>query len=392
MPDSIPDTSPKPDVSASHGVILSAIALLCIGVVMVHSAGLSIGASGTGAPWLTIQSRPVVYALLAVAAMFTVWMLPAGWLRGFLFRIGPLTPLLMLGAVLCVYVPGLGHEEKGALRWIKAPGMELTAQPSEIAKWAIGVFVAWYAVRFSGRLRLFWKGLLPALAAIGLIALLVAVEDLGTGVIIAATGSLLLVAGGARITHFLMMAPIGIGALAALILTSDYRVRRIGAFADPYADPEGSGFHIIQSLVAIAHGGPSGRGLGFGLQKFGYLPEDRTDFLFSVICEELGLIGAAGVISLYLVMLWCGYLIVRGLPDRFSALVATGVLVTIAGQATMNLFVVTGLAPTKGIALPLLSAGGTGWVLTGASLGLLACFAQLSKSVHDAPAHELSSA
>lgn len=367
-------------------MILSAIALLCIGVVMVHSAGLSVGASGTDAPWLTIQSRPVVYALLAVGAMFTVWMLPAEWLRRFLFRIGPLTPLMMLGAVLCVYVPGFGHEEKGALRWVKAPGIELTAQPSEIAKWAIAIFVAWYAVRFSGRLKLFWKGLLPALAAIGLIALIVAIEDLGTGVIIAATGSLLLIAGGARITHFLMMAPVGIGALAALILTSDYRVRRLGAFADPYADPEGSGFHIIQSLVAIANGGPSGRGLGFGLQKFGYLPEDRTDFLFSVICEELGLVGAAGVISLYLVMLWCGYLIVRTLPDRFSALVATSVLVTIAGQATMNLFVVTGLAPTKGIALPLLSAGGTGWVLTGASLGLLACFAQLGKRVdHESP-------
>jgi len=160
-------------------------------------------------------------------------------------------------------------------------------------------------------------------------------------------------------------------ALAGLILANPYRMERVTAFLDPYADPQGAGYHMIQSMAAIAGGAGAGRGLGHGLQKFGYLPEDRTDFVFAVIGEELGIAGAGMVIALYVILVWACLAIVRAERRPALQLVGLGIAATVGLQALMNLVVVTGLAPTKGIALPLVSAGGTGWLLTSAALGLL---------------------
>src|SRR5690606_35189244 len=196
-------------------------------------------------------------------------------------------------------------------------------------------------------------------------------EDLGTGVLIAMAGGIVLLAAGARVLHFAMFIPPAIGLVIVAIITSPYRVERILTFLDPYADPQGSGYHMIQSMLAVAGGEGFGRGLGHGLQKFGYLPEDRTDFLFAVLCEELGIAGAAAVVALYAGMLWAGLMVIRGEGDGMLKLAALGVLSTVGMQALINLAVVTGLGPTKGIALTLVSAGGTGWILTAASLGLV---------------------
>ncbi|MFW6033482.1 MAG: FtsW/RodA/SpoVE family cell cycle protein, partial [Phycisphaeraceae bacterium] len=147
---------------------------------------------------------------------------------------------------------------------------------------------------------------------------------------------------------------------------------RLTAFRDPWADPAGAGYHAIQSMVTIAQGGLTGRGVGNGIQKFGYVPEDTTDFIFSIVCEELGLAGAGLVVGLYLVILWVGLGIVRDCRDTFARLVGLGVLLTVGLQVTVNVAVVTVVVPTKGIALPLVSSGGTGWVLTAFALGLLA--------------------
>jgi len=163
----------------------------------------------------------------------------------------------------------------------------------------------------------------------------------------------------------------GLAAVGLAILASPYRVARLTAFLDPYADPQGTGYHMIQSMGAVAGGGFFGRGLGHGLQKFGYLPEDRTDFLFAIICEELGTPGAALVVFLFAGLLLAGLAIVRREPDRLLRLMGVGVITTVGLQAVINLAVVTGLGPTKGIALPLVSSGGTGWILTAFSLGLL---------------------
>jgi cell division protein FtsW len=168
-----------------------------------------------------------------------------------------------------------------------------------------------------------------------------------------------------------MAVPVMVAGVVAAIITSPYRVKRILAFLDPYDDPKGIGYHTIQSLLAIANGGGFGRGLGHGLQKFGYLPEDRTDFIFAVICEELGVAGAALVMGLFGTLVWTGFTIMQRETNAMLRLVTMGVIATVGTQAVINLLVVTGMAPTKGIALPLLSYGGTGWILTAFSLGLV---------------------
>ena len=364
---------------AADVLVTAAFALLCLGVLFVNSAGMSVAvpnADGVLPDPVTFKaillSRSTLYMVLALMAMAISASIPLGGM-GRSSRSIAWIPVLWPAAILLlisVYVPGLGHEANGSHRWITLPA-GLTFQPSEVAKWVSVVVLAWYGRMYAERLDTFFKGLLPALIVLGSLTVIVTLEDLGTGVLIATAGAIVLVAAGARIWHFVFLAPIGIVGVLAALVASPYRLERLRAFVDPFEDPDGTGYHIIQSLVAIANGKGFGRGLGFGLQKFGYLPEDRTDFLFAVVCEELGVAGAAIVLVLYATLIAAAFTIMRRQVDPFRKLLALGITSTIAVQALMNLMVVTGLAPTKGIALPLMSSGGTGWILTGGALGML---------------------
>lgn len=373
-----------------HAVLLCVLALLTVGVVMVNSADMSIDPKEAITPESIILSRSTAYMGLAMAAMIFVSLLPIRRLAlpfcdrpaapptSFFDAVRSLKPLwLAVLALLFIlsltYFPVIGKEVNHSHRWIGIPTAKagLSIQPSEIAKWALVGVMAWYGVSRAAVIHRFWTGLLPAMAAMGIISVAVVKEDLGTGALLALVACIVLIAAGARLLHFALMAPIGLAGIAAAVIVSPYRVRRLTAFLDPYADPEGRGYHMIQSMISVANGKVFGRGLGFGLQKFGYLPEDRTDFLFAVICEELGLAGAAVVICLYGALLWSGLVIIRREQNPLFKLVALGIVATVGLQAVINLAVVTGLGPTKGIALPMLSSGGTGWILTAASLGLL---------------------
>jgi cell division protein FtsW len=370
-------------------VALCVFALLTIGVVMVSSAGMKVGpvdGPDQHLPVMTAQqiifSRSTCYMLLAIAAMGCGALVPVRRLAG-VAQGSPEQALkgVALGCaalvVICglVYVPHLSRHMNGSHRWIELPvpglGDALSVQPSEIAKWGMIGLMAWYITARSRMLEEFWRGLVPALIAIGAVAGFIVLEDLGTGVLIAMVACLMLLAGGARVRYFAMAVPIGLAGVAGAILMSPYRVKRVLAFMDPYADPQGIGYHTIQSLVAVAGGGGFGRGLGHGLQKFGYLPEDRTDFLFAIICEELGIAGAGLVMALFGTLTWAGFTIMRREREPVLRLLTLGIVATVGLQAIINLAVVTGLAPTKGIALPLLSSGGTGWIMTAFSLGLL---------------------
>ncbi|MEM1423773.1 MAG: putative peptidoglycan glycosyltransferase FtsW, partial [Planctomycetota bacterium] len=345
----------------------------CTGVVMVASAGMTIGSGEPVTISSIILSRATAYAAIAFGLLLLVGQLPLrrfcrpGLWQGLI----PLLYPISLVCLLLVYVPGVGRTVKGAARWVDLPGVAIGFQPSEVAKWCTILVMAWWGVRKGASLRRFTTGLLPPLIALGIVSAIVTLEDLGTGVLIACAGTAVLVAAGARVWQLALLAPIGVAGVALALLVEPYRLRRLDAFTNPFEDPQGAGYHIIQSLVAISNGDVFGRGLGFGLQKFGYLPEDRTDFLFAIICEELGIAGAIGVMGMYALLLCSGLVIVARTRLRLLQLAGVGVLATVGGQTLMNLFVVTGLAPTKGIALPLLSAGGTGWMLTAASLGLL---------------------
>lgn len=278
------------------------------------------------------------------------------------------------------YIPGLGRTVNGSQRWVDLGWFSF--QPSELAKWIVPVAIALYGVS-KGReaMARFKEGFAIPMAALGLVCLLVAAEDLGTGVLMGLVGIITLLACGTRVKHALIMLPVGVVACVGLVITSPYRVNRILAYLDPYADPQGIGYHIIQSMGAISGGGLTGRGIGEGIQKYGYLPEATTDFIFSVAAEELGMAGALLIVFLFGWLMWSGVTVIvqacpaSGTPDspasRFLRLAGTGIVATIAIQAMINLLVVTGLAPTKGIALPLISRGGTGWMMTALSIGLL---------------------
>ena len=182
---------------------------------------------------------------------------------------------------------------------------------------------------------------------------------------------LVLLAAGSRVWHAALLAPVAASLFLVAVRVSPYRMNRILAYLNPFDDAEGIGYHIIQAMTAVAGGGLAGRGIGNSIQKFGYLPEDTTDFIFAIICEEMGAAGAAAVVFLYVALLVCAMAIVDRTPHPFHRLLGLGIVLTIGLQAVINIAVVTAVAPTKGIALPLLSAGGTGWVLTAFSLGLL---------------------
>jgi len=360
---------------------------------MVTSAGMQIDQASAEQPILVdgglspiaiMSGRTGMYAALAIGVMGAMAFVPQRLVeRAIKPRPGRFYLMLgvgaaaLLGLLLLVYLPGIAREKNFSSRWIEIPAPvfgTLSIQPSEIVKWSMLGLLAWCAVSAGDRLRLFWRGLVPMLIVLGLVCAVIMKEDLGTAVLIGAVGVIVLLAAGAKVWHIGVLAPAGLGVVAAGLFTSEYRMKRITSFLDPYADPAGDGFHVIQSMGAIANGEGVGRGLGHGLQKFGYLPEDTTDFIFAIISEELGLFGVALVLFLYCVLLTTGADIARRDTRPVARLFVLGVIATIGLQACINLLVVTKLAPTKGIALPLISSGGTGWILTSAALGLLIRF------------------
>jgi len=356
---------------AGHGLLLTVIALLMIGVIMVNSAGLRVDPDRALTLSDILLGRPMILAAIAVGAMLFGMFMPVS----VAYRAKGLTspiPWIVLGAVvllLLVHVPGIGREVNGAKRWIALGPIGF--QPSEIAKWGVLFVLAWHAARRAGGMGRLFTGFVPPMMLVLIICALIGTEDLGTAVLIGMVSVCVLIAGGAKVIHAALLFPIGIVLAVGAIITSPYRINRVLAYADPYQDPQGIGYHVLQSMAAVAEGGLAGRGLGNSIQKFGYLPEATTDFIFAIICEELGVVGAAVVICLYALLLLCGLSIIMRRPHPFERLLGLGILLTIGFQAMINLAVVTGTAPTKGIALPLLSSGGTGWVLTAFCIGLL---------------------
>ena len=363
-----------------HGVALLTLALLVFGVVMVNSAGLLVGSE---APRVTHESlflgAPMQHAFIAVLALGAAVLVPIhrlGSLRGWRNPI----PWLLLGSVLLlllVWAP-VGITMNASSRWLEIGGVRF--QASEFAKWTLPLFLAWFLTRPGIRVEAPIRGLLPSILVIGLVTGLIAIEDFGTAFLVGSVSIVLLLGAGARVWHLLTLAPFAVGALVVGVIAEPYRVTRLMTYLNPWADPEGDGWHIIESMRAISGGGVMGRGLGAGEQKFD-LTSDTTDFIFSIVCEELGLVGAALVIAAFVGLLLCGLAIVcdragaeRGDADSsepFVRLFALGITLTVGMQALFNILVTTAMVPTKGIALPLISRGGTGWILTAFCLGLL---------------------
>ena len=365
-------------IRAGQGVVLVVIALLTLGVVMVNSAGLTVGSGRSLDVGQILSGRTTLLAGLAVAMMLLGSWLPLGRLYRARRAASPVL-WITLGVLLllvAVHLPVIGREVNGARRWINLFG--LSFQPSEAAKWGVLFILAAHAAQRPRSMGRLVTGLLPPMAIVAVFCGLIATEDLGTAMLIGVVSVAVMLAGGARLLHALGLGVAALGGFAAAVMSSPYRIDRLRAFLDPHQDPQGIGYHLIHSLATVAGGGVSGRGLGNSIQKFGYLPEDTTDFIFAVICEELGLVGAIVVIALYAALLLLGWSIVRRAEHPFPRLLGLGILLTVGLQALFNMAVVTGLVPTKGIALPLVSAGGTGWVLVAFSLGVLVSISRTS--------------
>ncbi len=371
-------------------VIISA--LLCFGALMVFSAGASLDQHlDLKQFWKFSTLRriafvPVAWLVLTLVSQFS-------YRRWLFFRkhfwFSPVVILTAFSLVLLVLVliEGIGTPRNKSWRWFefRLGPAELTFQPSELAKWALAMFLAGYAALRQDSIRKFWRGLMPALAIMLAIVGLIGKEDFGTAALVGMVGAMVLLIGGARWWHLGILVPIAALAFYLLVYCNEYRWKRVQAYWDKGQSVEHkeTAYQAQQSLIAIGSGGLWGKGLGRGKMKLGRVPEDTTDFVFAIIAEELGFVGCAIVIILFTSFLICSMMIVYQAPDKLGSLLGVAIAGTVGAQALMNLAVVTGLAPTKGIALPFISAGGTGLVLTAMAAGVLVNVAKQGRAKSD---------
>jgi cell division protein FtsW len=362
--------------------------LMATGTVFVFSASTSLGQHLDLDHFFEHQGfRQMIFFPLAAVVMLATASVDHRRLNlsGGLFR-SVTTYLVMASAVLLVLVliPTLGVEKNSARRWLSIPlGVaSVTFQPSELAKWSLIFFVAAMCHRSSFHLASFWRQLAPVLAVVVVIVGLIVVEDFGTAAFIALLVFLMLLVGGATWWHLLTPLPLAIGGFLAALLFSPYRISRLMAFMEPEKYAGSVGYQANQSLIALASGGIMGKGLGSGVCKYGHLPEDTTDFVFAIIGEELGFVGALAILALFALFVWLGLQIVRRCQDEFSRLLASGIVLAIGIQAALNIGVVTVVLPTKGIPLPFVSGGGTSLLLSAAAVGVLLNIARHVDSPH----------
>jgi cell division protein FtsW len=366
MLEAAPEERSRPPALDVPTVVL-ALSIVLLGLIMVTSASITI-AGRDGDPFAYLE-RQLVLVLLGFAAAAASFALPTRRLEQ------AAVPLLWvaIALLLALFVPGLGHLVNGSRRWLRIGGLNF--QASEAARVLTLIYLASYAVRYEDALRSGFGGLARPLGLLAVIALLLLLEpDFGAASVLFLTGFGVLFLAGARLRWVLAMLLAAGGSMALLVLCSGYRMRRLTAFLDPWADPYHSGFQLTQSLIAIGRGAWFGVGLGASVQKLFYLPEAHTDFLFAVLAEELGLVGVALTLALFLALSWRALLIARRAYEaglKFPCYLAAGFGLWLGAQAFVNIGVNMGVLPTKGLTLPLMSYGRSSLVTTLAWLGIV---------------------
>ncbi|WP_456275583.1 stage V sporulation protein E [Bacillus sp. AK128] len=347
-------------------LVVLTLLLLSIGMIMVYSASAAWATYKFDGDSFFFAKRQLLFAGLGVIAMFFIMNIDYWTWRTW----SKVVLIICFILLVLVLIPGVGLVRGGARSWIGVGAFSI--QPSEFMKLAMIAFLAKYLSENQKKITSLRKGLIPSLGlvffAFGMIMLQ---PDLGTGTVMVGTCMVMIFVAGGRISHFIGLGLIGVVGFVALILSAPYRIKRITSFLDPWEDPLGSGFQIIQSLYAIGPGGLLGLGLGKSRQKFFYLPEPQTDFIFAILAEELGFIGGSLVILLFALLLWRGVRIALGAPDLFGSFLAIGIISMIAIQVIINIGVVIGLMPVTGITLPFLSYGGSSLTLMLMAVGVL---------------------
>ena len=349
-------------------VIGPVLALLLVGLVMVASASIGIADRATGAPFGYFERQLMYAALGLVAGAFALCIPTPIWDRYSQLLLAAGFVLLLL-----VLVPGLGHEVNGSRRWLRLGIMNF--QVSELARVLLLTYLASYAVRRADELTATFGGFVKPVGVLVAAAVLLLLEpDFGAATVLMTTGLAVLFLAGARIRHLVVPIVLGVAAMALLAVTSSYRLRRLTAFRDPWQDPFDSGFQLTQSLIAIGRGEWFGVGLGSSVQKLFYLPEAHTDFVFAVLAEEFGFVGVVTVLALFALLVGRALVIARNAARAelpFQSYLAASIGVWLGLQVFVNVGVNTGLLPTKGLTLPLLSYGGSSMLVTLGWLGVL---------------------
>ena len=344
------------------------LALLLGGFVILASASISISDNVTGNPFFYIQRQLVAAAIGAVAGAFCLFVPMQVWQN-----LGPVLLVVGLALLVLVLVPGVGYEVNGSTRWVRVGIMNL--QVSEPARLCFLMYLAGYLVRRSKALREQFVGFLRPMLVLTLACILLLKEpDFGAAIVLLATALMMMFVAGARIRDFILFFSAAVLAMAALAITSPYRMKRLTGFLDPWSDPYDSGFQLTQSLIAIGRGEWLGVGLGESVQKLFYLPEAHTDFVFAVFAEEFGLLGSLTLIALFLALLWRIFKLGKRAHDAerfFEAYLAIGLGTWMGLQAFINIGVNMGLLPTKGLTLPLISYGRSSLIITMIGIGLL---------------------
>ena len=364
----------KPVQNESYLLFIVTIALVALGILMVYSASAVMAQQEYNDQNFFLK-RHLISALIGFAAMlaamrmdYHVWY-AARWAL----------LLLTFGLLLVVLLPGAGREVGGARRWIDVGFF--TIQPSEIAKFAMLVYLASLVKRKHAKMDSLKWVFLPAVVVVSATAGLVAAEhDLGSPAVIVAIFLMLLFIAGGRLPHIAAFASLCLVSFGTLIAIDAERRGRMLAFLDPWAHAKDDGFHLVQSFIGFGVGGIFGEGLGQGRQKLFYLPAAHTDFVFSVVGEELGLVGTCGIVALYILFLCLGLRVALRAKDSFGSFLAAGITLMIAFQALMNVAVVTGLIPTKGLTLPFVSYGGNSLIVSMLSAGVLINIATKQRS------------
>lgn len=367
-------------VERAGAFVLVATALMGIGVIMVASVSAPLDRSlFSESLWRTPFGRQAVFAVAGFLVMLIIVWLAERVLASPLLRCRSTQVLfgLTVACLAAALVPAMADAHHGSHRWLRfsVGGVALGFQPSELAKLAMVGMLAVLLCERGAAPQSFRHSFLPASFVMGVCVLLVGVEDFGTSVLLAGVGVAMLFVAGSRLRHLALLGAGGAMALTGLLFAAPYRLARLTAFDNIWSDPQGAGYQPLQSLATIASGGWLGKGLGAGVQKYGYLPESHTDFIFAVICEEMGMLGAGLVIALFCAFVFLGLRAMSRARSRFERLLAFGLTTTIGLQAAMNIAVVAVATPTTGISLPLISAGGSGLMTVCLAIGVLGAIA-----------------
>ena len=354
------------------------VGLALFGVVMVYSASAIMAERQNGSQFYYVIKQGM-WTMIGFGVMWVAMQFNYQQLK----RRRIIYGLLLLTVILLIAVFAF-PKTNGAHRWIKLFGFSL--QPSELSKLVLALFLAYFLEKRAGEEGDFWGTFVPCGLVTGILAVLVVLEpDLGTALMLGVLFTVTIFTAGARIKHLAMAAAPALIGLVAMLIFVPWRFGRVVTFLDPWADPQNKGFQVVQSLIAVGSGGAHGLGFAQGKQKMLFLPFAHSDFIYAVISEELGLIGALAVVAVFALFLWRGIRTALHAPDRFGMLLSIGIVTSIVAQALFNISVVLSLVPTKGIPLPFISYGGSSLVPTLAAVGILLNVSQHAGNSFDGP-------